>query len=276
MSQGKYWMFTINNPKDNNFENVSCEYMIWQLEMVTTLHVQGYVCFKNNLRFKKVQSLFEDYKPHLEIRKGKHSEAKGYCSKKDTRIDGPYEVGSDLDIAEGKGQRSDLIDIRNKIDNQVSEKIIWQENFSSYTRYYKGFREYKNITQKRILEDTEEQMEWYYGATGTGKSYKARTDNPEYYIKMCNKWWDNYQDEDVVIIEDFDKEHKVLCHHLKLWADRYQFKAEYKGGAFDIRPKKIIVTSNWKPAEIWEDEKDLLPIQRRFNIVHFSTPFKKK
>ena len=33
---------------------------------------------------------------------------------------------------------------------------------------------------------------WYYGDTGTGKSWTARRENPGYYIKNKNRWWDGY------------------------------------------------------------------------------------
>jgi len=33
---------------------------------------------------------------------------------------------------------------------------------------------------------------WYYGAPGTGKSLKARTDHPDAFIKAQNKWFDGY------------------------------------------------------------------------------------
>ena len=48
--------------------------------------------------------------------------------------------------------------------------------------------------------------------------------------KLNNKWWDGYQSQKVVIMEDVDKETvKFLHHHLKIWADRWGFIGETKG-----------------------------------------------
>ena len=109
---------------------------------------------------------------------------------------------------------------------------------------------------------------WLWGPSGSGKSYMAREiSRDHFYLKPANKWWDGYQNEDFVIIEDFDRVHHVLGHHMKLWADRYAFTAEVKGNSFSYRPKCVIVTSNWHPSEIWGGERQTLdPILRRFHI----------
>jgi RNA helicase len=89
-------------------------------------------------------------------------------------------------------------------------------------------------------------------------------------MKMCNKWWDGYQGEKAVIIDDFDKSHEVLGHHLKIWgADYAPFVGESKGGALAPDYDTIIVTSNWSMEEIWTDSKTLEPLVRRFKEIYF-------
>nr|QXP07730.1 MAG: replication associated protein [Arizlama virus] len=113
---------------------------------------------------------------------------------------------------------------------------------------------------------------WLYGVAGCGKSKRAWDTYPNAYRKPCNKWWDGFDPRihKVVIIDDFDEQHKVLCHHLKIWADRYPFILEVKGGAIGARPDIVVVTSNWAPSEIWSNPNDLEPIMRRFKVINMS------
>lgn len=54
-------------------------------------------------------------------------------------------------------------------------------------------------------------------------------------------------------MDDFDKNHEVLGHHLKIWADHYGCHLEIKGGSLPSNFEKIIVTSNYWPHEIFSD-----------------------
>lgn len=65
---------------------------------------------------------------------------------------------------------------------------------------------------------------------------------------------------------------QFLAHYLKIWADRYPFSPEIKGGQLKrIRPKKLIVLSNYTIDECFTNHQDALPLKRRFKVVQFET-----
>lgn len=154
------------------------------------------------------------------------------------------------------------------LKNYTINEIIESEYSMLYARYRQFAGEV--MTRFRKLETIQGELknEWYWGPTGTGKSRKAREENPGAYLKNQNKWWDGYDDEKVVIIEEWSPEVKGLTNYMKIWCDRYPFLAEIKGSAIKIRPEKIIVTSNYSIDECFEGT-DLEAIRRRFRVTQF-------
>lgn len=152
---------------------------------------------------------------------------------------------------------------------EISKDLLIK-HYSAFKRISRDFR----IAAEDLPPITSllKHAEWWYGTTGTGKSETSRREFPGAYKKAANtKWWCGYNGEDYVIIDDFDKDHKYMGYHLKIWLDRYAFLSEIKGepNGRVIRPKKIIVTSNYHPKEIWDDIPTLEPILRRVKIVRF-------
>jgi len=43
---------------------------------------------------------------------------------------------------------------------------------------------------------------WYWGPTGTGKSKTARETAPDAFLKTNTKWWDGYDQQDDVLLEE--------------------------------------------------------------------------
>lgn len=93
---------------------------------------------------------------------------------------------------------------------------------------------------------------------------------PDHYAKELNKWWDGYEGQDVVAIEEWCPKNECTASFLKIWADRYPFPAQIKGGSLrQIRPKKVIVLSNYEMEQCFLSTEDLDPMKRRFKVVRF-------
>lgn len=115
---------------------------------------------------------------------------------------------------------------------------------------------------------------WYYGVPGSGKSFLARERYPECYIKNSNKWWDGYKGEAFALLEEVEKDSDYLKHFLKIWTDRYAFRAEIKGSTILARPTNVVITSNYAITEVFGTDRMLAcALTRRFDIHYFPYPY---
>lgn len=138
-------------------------------------------------------------------------------------------------------------------------------------KLHKNLSLYK-VLNKEVKPHVERRNYWIYGFPGVGKSYCVRLAFPTFYSKPCNKWWDGYSGEEKVLIDDFDKNHQVLGHHLKIWGDNYSFTAEIKGGQIYPTYDQLVITSNYSPREIFgEDEMLCAAIERRYQVIHMTS-----
>jgi len=91
----------------------------------------------------------------------------------------------------------------------------------------------------------------------------------KFYPKIAsNKWWDKYKGEANVLIEDMDTSHSYQGYYLKIWADKYAFPVEVKNSGDWIRPKIIIVTSNYPIEQVFPDPSIHKPLLERFQVIH--------
>lgn len=269
-SKHRSYCFTINNPELGTWSRLVAlepKYLICGFETAPTTgtkHVQGYISFKNARSFNSVRMSIGG---HVEVAKGSAEENFKYCSKEGNFLEFPSHEAMPKDPV-----KQGVVEIERwenawtlAIAGQI-EEIDADIRLRQYGTLRNVFRDYQVRPADLVGDGSLKVGIWLHGSSGCGKSRWARDHFPDAYLKPCSKWWDGYQDQETVIIDDFDKRHDVLIHHMKIWVDRYAFIAESKGWSRMIRPKRVIVTSNYAPLEIWQIVQDIEPIARRFQI----------
>ncbi len=261
----KHWCFTINNPGDDDHLDTNlCEYAIIGNEVGEdgTPHLQGYAVMKKRQRLSAMKKLMP--RAHLEIKKGTVAQASDYCKK-----DGEFkEYGT---LPQSAAQVSSL---RLKAKWELAYDNAKKGNFEEIpkdmlTQYYHAY--------KRIRQDHPSKPDplpttcgiWYWGPTGVGKSKLAREKYPDFYDKPLNKWWDGYRDEPYVILDDIGPDQgQWIGTLMKRWTDHYAFPAEQKGTTVQIRPKNIIVTSQYEIESVFCSDVLLQEaLLRRFTVI---------
>jgi len=272
-----------------------CDYFVAAPEVGAqgTPHIQFYVAFKKKRTFTHISKALQK-KAFLFIKRGTCKQASDYCLKGEYAWVKGADNSSDplfgLNLSPDTIVYGVLPEEQNEAGNSKNEEI-WAANiqlaidgrFDEMTpshqvlhhRRYEELRDRRRQKPKRLAWKRGFSPNlWIYGPTGTGKSYKARELYPELYEKMLNKWWENYNDEEQVLLEDVGQSHAAwIGDFLKIWADVYPFRSEVKYGSKMLRPKVVIVTSNYHPSELFPDPNVCEPIMDRFKLMFLDKKF---
>jgi len=268
MARSRKWCFTINNYTDETLytlkslaEHDTTVFLIYGKETgeCGTPHLQGFIYYKNPVRAATVRKSIPG---HITLANGSVEQNVDYCSKDGDITHYGTKPASDERKGELQKERWDKII---SLSQAGDEQSIREDYPGVYFRCLKTIRAHRTYSVSN-LEGAPSNI-WYYGPTGTGKSHRARTFGA-FYLKNINKWWDGYKDEDNVIIEEWSPESNMTTQSLKKWADKYYFNAEIKGGQISIRPRTIIVTSNFSMRECFIRDADYTALKRRFQEIY--------
>ena len=250
------------------YKGAKATYCVGQLEKgkeTENPHIQFFLNFKNKARISAITKV--DKRVHCEkviVNNG----ADKYCMKEETRVDGPIEFGiKPVEV----NKKTDWEDVWKKAKEGKIEEIpasIRVIHYNKLKMIAKDHMEFKDCDHLRGI--------WIWGKAGAGKSRWAREQSKSMYPKLCNKWWDGYQGEEVVVMDDFMPEHKCLCQQLKIWADRYDCILETKGGAVHAQYQWFIITSQYTIDDIFDNDRDRDAIFRRFQQYEISDILEKK
>lgn len=232
-----------------------------------TPHLQGYCVWTSGKTVSAVRALLPGC--HITVARGNHGQNDRYCRKTRDEDDEPNGVVY---------CRGDLPS--DPANRGAAEKARWEDAWALAKRGLiedvpADIRVRQYSTLRRIERDFMPDMErlagpcgtWIHGPAGCGKTRAVLDQVPDAYPKPRNQWWDGYQRQDVVLVDDVDRYDVRLGGQFKHWADAYPFIAEIKGGSQKIRPKRLIVTSQYTIEEIWEDAATREALLRRFVVV---------
>jgi len=270
-ARSRSFCITINNPDDHpdtvarwREAAASAAYAIEGAEVGAsgTPHFQCYIHFSNARSSRSIISAIPG--AHVEIARGSAQDNIDYCSKDGNIIE--YGTRPARSVNVGQMNQARWTEVKEAAKRGDMEAIP----ADIYIRYYGALKAIAKDHMQPVADLDAPCGIWLTGESGVGKSYGVRQKfgATAVYNKPVNDWWDGYQGQEVVLIEDIDPFNVSIGGSLKRWGDSYAFIASVKGSAMRIRPKWIIVTSQYRIGGVWQDIATTAALNRRYKTVN--------
>ena len=272
------WIFTIHNYTEENLqkgrvylETADCIGISAGLEICPTTkgkHIQGYVRMASPVRkshFRKIIGPNANGEKDWFMKKAKGDWASNakYTSK-DDKV-----VWFKVPPANHQGVRTDLIEFRDAIKRNADDAELFEEHLPILAKYP---RLENRLRQSYLKASTREfrnvQVIVHWGDAGTGKTRKPYEEGAYLFDDYENGWWDGYEGESVICLDDFYGGIKYAF--LLRLLDGYQCRLKIKGGFTYAQWSKVYITSNKPPSE-WYAKGLTAALSRRINeCIHFN------
>lgn len=266
------WIFTLHLEGDvipSIWNPDVLSYLLYQKERCPTtgrLHLQGCLRTPKAIRMAALKAALKLDTIHLEPAKD-WPKVKNYSKKTESRVEGPWEHGSDT-----QGRRSDLASPCQAILAGKREREIALEYPETYVKYFRGFQQLHRIT--KLAQPREKRVALFWGTTGSGKTRMVHDhcEPDELYNTFCIKtpWFDGYNGQRVALLDECGAG-MMNVNMLKRILDRYPMDVAVKGGHVRWNPETVVLTSN-DPLEEWYpglSRENLLALKRRMTIFEF-------
>lgn len=256
--RARAWLWTLNNPNNNetviDLENLFStqdivRYAIFQLEQGEkgTLHYQGYVELTRPQRLSWMKGNLLR-RAHWENRRGTRVQARDYCQKEESRVEGPWEVGDWL--AGGQGARTDITALKRRVTKGDNIRDIIFDDCSNHqqARFVQLLKGLSPIGKDYVAKE----VRWYWGPTGTGKTRAAMQESSDdvWFANLDASWFDGYIGQKDVLIDDIRAKNWPYVLMLRL-LDGYKLRLPVKGGFTIWEPERIWITAPLKPESLY-------------------------
>lgn len=253
------------------FDKEQVKFLTYQQELcpdTKRLHFQGYVVTYNPVTMKRLKEIFSSNTMHCEVRYASHERNVEYCSKSRTAI--PNTVFT-YGTHDEQGKRNDLEAVVKFIKEGAKIEDVISEYPSTWVKYERSLTNLINRFRQARTSAEAPKVSVYYGPCGSGKSRKAFSENHDIYCKDNTKWWNGYEGQKTVLMDDFRGE--IEYTELLKILDRYPYQGETKGGYVNINCTHFIITSNRHPKQwysCYSEESDWeknTPLKRRITEI---------
>nr|CDS32196.2 replication association protein [Hymenolepis microstoma] len=219
---------------------------------------------KKSIRYNTIKNLFCTNRVHLELARGSDLDNQKYCSKENNF----FEFGQP---AARKPEKRKLEDAIDSIRQSKDMRTIANEFDEIYVRHWRGLEKLQSMINPPPERDYKTQVFYYHGPPGTGKSKtaydEAKATGEAIYYKPRGKWWDGYEQQPNIIIDDFYG--WIPYDDLKI-LDRYPYRVPIKGGYQIFNSKRIWITSNIAPEKQYK-HSHFIPqaLIRRIDVLKY-------
>lgn len=172
---------------------------------------------------------------------------------------GPFVFGVPVG---GQGQRNDLHALRLAVERGISDKGAAEHHTLTVAKYLPFYKHIKGIYDAPVRRLV--RCFWLFGPPRVGKNIVLARRYPSLYLKVAgtDHWFDRYNGESVIVINDLDSDPKQSVANLMTWLDGQPTLVAYKGGFHTAKWTVVWVTANtdlfeYVASQSWPDaQKD--------------------
>lgn len=243
--QARGWMLTI--PAENHDTEQVRQMLasiapasVFQLEegaITGYKHYQAYVQLQSPRRWSTMKNLlaekgFDD--THFEKQWATGAACYRYCTKEESRIDGPWVLGR-IQMNDRQGERTDIAKLKKMVleDGLSYEDILMSDDTGNAARYRTMLKDLEEARLEKRLEQQawrDVEVNYLHGPTGVGKTrlvFERYKPSEFYRIVNYRNPWDRYKGQKVVVFDEFTGQSAI--EEMLVWLDGYivQLPARY-------------------------------------------------
>lgn len=251
-------MFGDLEKKEIKIKQLEAQYVVFGREICPDTkrpHLQCFVYFGEKKTFSVLKKW--DGEAHWEASRGPPQKAAKYCKK-----DGDFWEKGTCPVMGSQTGRAVVAEL---VRTGASLKTVAEEHPEMYMVYHRGLKALRAELMAKPARTQMPDVYWVWGVTGVGKTKFATTLCESFYIKDETLWWDGYEGQDCIIIDDYswDGKDESFRRLLRL-CDRNKFQGQIKGGYVEVNSPKIVITCEYPPSYYWTENK-LAQVKRRLH-----------